>query len=128
MSLNDALEHGLKDVPGCRAVCYVDTTSGLVLATRAVKPYPQEVLDSFASITSQLVNSPALSSMRGQLSDGESKDNDVCMVFGQTGLNIFVRAPKYPEHALCYICNETTNPDEILAKVWQNQDNVAGAF
>lgn len=131
MSLNDALDAGLQNVPGCRAVCYVDMKSGLVLATRSIKPYPQEVLDSFASITTQLVNSPVLAAMRNPVSNagtsgGDGKD--VCVVFGQTGLNVFIRAPKFPDHALCYICNETMRPEDVLAKVKQNQDDVAGAF
>ncbi len=131
MSLKDALEAGLADLPDCQTVCYVDMPSGLVLGAASRSPVAQELLDRLALLAATLLDSPALAALRDRLGTGRNGATGVgasVMVMGQGAMHVLVRSPSFPEHALCYICARTADPGVIERQVAAHRSLVAAAL
>lgn len=123
MSLKEALNRGLNDIPGCRTVCYVDMPSGLVLSSSSRRPRPQEVLDRIAVLAGKLFQSEGFAAV----ADGPDKARQFT-VFGQENMQVFVQPQNDPEHVLCYVCDMDADPDLVAEQVKSHRALVAEVF
>lgn len=98
MSLRDVIEGGLRSLPDCLSISYVDMPARLVLATASREPASQEVLDRYAAIAGRLFAGPGLAA----LSEAEAPDE--AAVLGARHAYLFLRAARDPDHALCLVC------------------------
>lgn len=134
MSLNEALEQGLRSVPGCQTVCYIDLPTGLILGSAALRPRPQEALDRIATAAAYLVESNGLSAISDQMrqSDAASVPNPAAVrqffVHGPSTLRFFVQAKNEPEHVLCYVCDLSADPERVAQMAMENRQHVANEF
>ena len=58
MSLEDAIQKSITEIPECLAGGYVDLTSGMLLGIKTVDSHPQEVLEMLAAATADLFQGP----------------------------------------------------------------------
>ena len=125
MSLKDALVAGLETVPDCEAVCYVDMSSGLVLGSHGRSRKPQEFYDRMGAFATRVLTNAALSN----LAETHGGGTDGCVViFGARNTHVFVKSKTFNDHALCYMCATTAEPDALTIGVIENRETVANAF
>ena len=120
MFLSNALDQGLDLVPTCKALCLVDISAGLVLGKSSINSTPQEQFDKMADCAATL-----FSDGLGLIRLSAKGELDQFSVYGQTGLQIYVRAPNEPDHVLCYQCDLTGNVTAIVRAVRSHTNNVA---
>ena len=129
MSLKDALVEGLASIPECQTICYVDLTSGLVLASHAHTRRPQEFYDRIGALAAQLLLSPSINSMAQTLTgDAGDLDGRVIYVFGTDQVHAFVKSKLFPDHAICYMCAGTVDANDLPQPIMQNREAIAGAM
>ena len=129
MSLKDALVAGLDAVPECQTICYVDMSSGLVLASQGRSRRPQEFYDKIASLAASFLQSPTMAEMAKSMAIVTEPESSPCIcLFGGDQTHVFVKAKSFPEHAICYMCSPTVNPDALSAAVMENREIVANAM
>lgn len=124
MTLKKVLHAGLDALPECRTIAYVDMPSGLVLASASLTPVRQEALDKLAVAAATLLESPALAGM-GCGAPGGARP--VAMI-GRGKACLFLRALSFPEHALCYMCDETALGADLHDRIARHRDAVAAAI
>lgn len=115
MSLRNALDSALETVPDCRAICYVDLSTGLVLASSLRIRLPQEHLDRVAQVGADLVD--------------KCPDNSaIVTLFARNDLFAFTRLDGNADHMLCYDCGAHCDHDMITKAISQSRKQIAAAL
>ncbi len=124
MSLKEALKRGLEIVPTCKALCYVDFRSGLVLGKASRRVVPQEEFDRMADSAARLFCRDA--GLTRLSASGAGLDQFA--VLGRAALHVFARAMDEPDHALCYHCGLWGDMSSIPDAVRAHRESVAQSF
>lgn len=124
MSLKTAMSIGLSAVPECTALCYVDMSADLVLATEARKRRPQEIFNSLCGIARDVLQKGTSQ----QVAANASGSADLAVLAGETGTLVFARAVHHPGHALCLLCEPTADIDHLTEQTRRMREAVANAM
>ncbi len=120
MHFRTALGRGLETVPDCRAVCYVDLTSGLVLASSLRSYLPQEQLNLVATVGADLIESGARYAAAGPSAAAGGCAPSIVTVHGKTDLFVYVRLKEEDAHMLCYCCGPDAGSGQVMDAVLKN--------
>ncbi|TVQ96843.1 MAG: hypothetical protein EA398_15390 [Deltaproteobacteria bacterium] len=122
MSLDNAIQNAINQVPECVAAGYVDMSTGMLLGVKTIDSHPQQVLDLVAAATADLFqgsNVVAIEQMfrksRGISEDGAHYFQEI-IVFSDNLLHVFLRGRKYAEHAVTFVCRKNANIGMVLTK------------
>jgi len=132
MSIEAALASAMETIPDCIAAGYIDMETGMLLATSASEAVSSEVLDNLAVAVTNLFQGRGVQAFQTLLDAAGLQDADnpgfgEIAVFCNDRLHIFLRAPQYPEHTVCYICRDSANIGLALAKSHLSLGPVAAA-
>ena len=124
MGLKAALSIGLNAVPECTALCYVDMSADLVLATEARRRRPQEVFNSLCALARDVLQQgPAQ-----RLAKDATGSADIAVLAGERGTLVFTRAHGHEGHALCLLCDPTEDVDNLGDQTRAMREAVANAM
>ena len=122
MSLDQAIQAAVQQVPECVAAGYVDMSTGMLLGIKTVDSHPQQVIDLVSAATADLFNGTnvvaiekAFKKSRGLADDGHHYFQEI-IVFSDNLLHVFMRGKKYPEHAVTFVCRKSANIGMVIAK------------
>lgn len=132
MSLDNALQTSMETIPECLAAGYIDMTSGMLLGVQSSPEQPQDVLEALAAATADLFQGRSISEIEAQFSASRTDGmQDVyfqeIIVFSADFLHLFLRTDSYPDHVICYVCDQAANPGLVLAKAKMTLGQVAAA-
>ncbi len=122
MSLDAALNQGVKNIPECVAGGYVDMSTGMLLGVKTVESHPQEVLDLVSAATADMFQGKNVTAIeklfkknRGLEDDGHHYFQEM-IVFSDNLIHVFQRCKKHSEHAVVWVCGKSANIGMVLAK------------
>jgi hypothetical protein len=122
MSLDNALQKAISQIPECVAGGYVDLSTGMLLAIRTVDSHPQNVLDFLAAATTDLFQGPnvvmienAFKKARGVEGDKSHYFQEI-VVLSENLVHVFVRTKKNQDHVACFVCRKSVNLGMALSK------------
>ncbi|RVU43524.1 hypothetical protein EA187_11905 [Lujinxingia sediminis] len=122
MSLNDAIQTAVREIPECVAGGYVDMSTGMLIGVKTVESHPQDVLDMVAAATADLFQGRNVSTIekmfrnaRGLEQNGHHYFQEI-IVFSDNLLHIFQRCKQNPEHAVVWVCDRSANIGMALTK------------
>lgn len=132
MPIEAALTSAMETIPDCIAAGYVDMETGMLLGTRATDGDSAEALDSLAIAVANLFQGRGVKAFEKLLQQAGTEESDhpgfgEIAVFSNDRLNIFLRTQKYPDHVVCYICNNSANVGLALTKSHLSLGPVAAA-
>lgn len=122
MSLDNALQGMIADVPECVAAGYVDLPSGMILGIKTVDSHPTEVVDLIAAATADLFQGPNVTTIEKLFKKARGINDDGSHYFQEMIINsdnlihIFVRAKSNPEQVLCVVTRKSANLGMVLSK------------
>ena len=122
MSLDNALQKVVTEVPECVAAGYVDLSSGMLLGAKTVDSHPSEVLEVVAAATSDIfqgANVVTIEKMfkkaRGVKDDGHHYFQEI-IVNSDNLIHVFLRAKSNEEQVLTVVCRKSANLGMVLSK------------
>ena len=129
MSLDDALESAIGDVPDCVAGAVLDMTTGLVLAVSAQDPEDEEAIESAAAALPDLFEGGAF----GGVAEAFGRESDAAagfsefIVLGKKHVHLFLRNPSDPDQVMSLVCRREAKIGMVLAKSRKTVEAVAAA-
>lgn len=133
MSLDNALQTAIADIPECVAAGYVDLTSGMILGIKSVDSHPAEVIDIIAAATADLFQGPNVSSIeklfkkaRGVKDDGQHYFQEM-VINSDNLIHVFLRGKKNPEQVLGIVTRKSANLGMVLSKSRSALPNIENA-
>lgn len=134
MSLDQAIQQAINNIPECVAGGYVDMSTGMLLSVKTIDSHPSEVLDLVAAATADLFQGPTVVTIeklfrksRGQTESNAHYFNEI-MVFSDNLLHVFMRGKTYPDHAVVFVCRKSANIGMALTKARLSLANVEAAL
>jgi hypothetical protein len=119
--LESALTKVQAEIPECVASGYVDMSTGMLLGVRTVDSHPREVLDLVAAATADLFQGSNVTAIeqlfkraRG-VNDNQHYFEEI-FVMSHNLLHVFLRAKKFPDHAVVFVCRKSANIGMVIAK------------
>ncbi|GAA0845178.1 hypothetical protein GCM10009113_17930 [Marinobacter szutsaonensis] len=122
MSLEDAIQKSISEIPECLAGGYVDLTSGMLLGIKTVDSHPQEVLEMLAAATADLFQGPNVVTIENMFKKARGLPLDDFHYFQEIIVNsenlihIFMRSKANQEHVVTFVCRRTANLGMVLTK------------
>ncbi len=132
MSIQTALTAAMETIPDCVAAGYVDMETGMLLGTSVKDADASDVLDTLALAAANLFQGRGVVAFETMLREAGGDTNETpgfgeIAVFSGDRLIIFQRTREYPEHVVCYICNNSANVGLALTKSHLSLGPVAAA-
>lgn len=112
MRVDNHLDAILAGAPGCRVAAFADLTARTVLAVRADRRHPQEVLDRLCADAAEALDGP-LSTAAAVIADEGPVDE--ALRLGADDACLFLRSPAEPGEALCCIIAPGAATDPVRA-------------
>ena len=135
MSLDDALAQAIASIPGCLAVGYVDTVTGMPLGITGEGSLPRDAVELLAATTSDFFRSPHVVTIDKLLSKAkiDSEDDEDTpfrefIVLSQNLIHLFVRGKRYPDHVLLSVTPSNVNLGLVLHKTHGAVDVIEAAL
>lgn len=122
MSLEEAIQKSITEIPECLAGGYVDLTSGMLLGIKTVDSHPQEVLEMLAAATADLFQGPNVVTIENMFKKARGLPLDDFHYFQEIIVNsenlihIFMRSKANQEHVVTFVCRRTANLGMVLTK------------
>lgn len=123
MSLNEALNDVVRQVPDCVAAGMVDLETGMLLGIKTVDSHPQEVIDLLAAATGDLFQGPTVVSIEKMFKKARGLDpnNDhhyfrEIIVLSDNLIHVFVRGKEDDGQVLVTVCRPSANMGMVLTK------------
>ncbi|MFO7529327.1 MAG: hypothetical protein R6W86_11050 [Marinobacter sp.] len=122
MSLEDAIQKSISEIPECLAGGYVDLNSGMLLGIKTVDSHPQEVLEMLAAATADLFQGPNVVTIENMFKKARGLPLDDFHYFQEIIVNsenlihIFMRSKANQEHVVTFVCRRTANLGMVLTK------------
>lgn len=123
MTLNDALNNSLNEVPNGVASGYIDLKTGSLLGVSAIENKPQEILNVIATAVTELFESPLFKIFDNIWSENLSTDDfehdkfSEILFLGSEYITLLKRCNKNPQHAVMYVAQKTTPPGVLIMQV-----------
>ncbi len=122
MSLDNAIQLAVSEVPECVAAGYVDLSTGMLLGIKTVDSHPAEVMDVLAAATADMFqgsNVQLIESMfkkaRGVANDGHHYFQEI-IVLSDNLVHVFLRSKVNEEHVVSFVCRKSVNLGMALTK------------
>ena len=133
MSIENALQKSMSNVPECVAAGYVDMATGMLLGVKTVDSHPQEVLDLVSAATADLFqgNNVVAIEQLFKKARGVKDDNHYfheIIVFSENLLHSFMRCKKNPDHAVVWVCRKNANIGMVIAKTRMSLGSIEDAI
>lgn len=122
MSLDNALQEAVKNVPEAVAAGYIDLDSGMLLAVKTVDSHPSEVVDILAAATADLFqgsNVVLIENMFKKVRGVEENNHHYfqeIIINSDNLVHVFLRAKSNESHVLCMVCRISVNMGMALTK------------
>jgi len=123
MSLDQALQKAVSNIPECVAAGFIDLASGMLLSVKTVDSHPHEVMDLLAAATADLFQGNNVTTIeqifkkaRGiPASDNHHYFQEI-IVNSDNLLHIFLRGKANEALVACFVCRRSTNLGMALTK------------
>ena len=122
MSLDDALQQAVSNVPECLAAGFVDLTTGMLIGIKTVDSHPQEVLDFLAAATADLFQGPNVVSIENAFKKARGKESETrhyfneIVVLSENLVHVFMRSKQSQDHVAGFVCRKSVNLGMALTK------------
>lgn len=105
----------LRAIPGCRAIAFVDLSARLALRSEAQEPLPRDYYDALCLRGARLLGSQAATASTEAFGIDQPPREAVLMRDG--GIELFLRAPRDPDEALCALVGPDTGVEAALSQM-----------
>ncbi len=122
MSLDNALQKSVSEIPECVACGYIDLSCGMLLGIKTVDSHPQEVLEMLAAATTDLFQGANVVTIENMFKKARGLNMDEYHYFQEMIINsdnlvhIFLRGKSQPEQVACFVCRKSANLGMVLTK------------
>jgi hypothetical protein len=122
MSLDQALNEAMKQVPECVAAGYVDLSTGMLLGVKTVDSHPAEVLEIVAAATSDMFQGANVTLIENMFKKARGVSDDArhyfqeMVVMSENLLHLFMRCKGNEDHVVVYVCRKSANMGMVLTK------------
>jgi hypothetical protein len=122
MSLDQALNESMKQIPECLAAGYVDLSTGMLLGVKTVDSHPAEVLEIVAAATSDMFQGSNVTLIESMFKKARGVSDDArhyfqeMIVLSENLLHIFMRCKGNEDHVAVFVCRKSTNMGMALTK------------
>ena len=134
MSLNEALQEAVTQIPECVAAGYVDLTTGMLLDIRTVDSHPNEVMELLAAATSDLFQGTNVVTIENLFKRARGlPENDGHHYFQEMIVNsdnlvhVFCRLKSNEEIVVAFVMRKSVNLGMALTKVRGTLPSIEGA-
>jgi hypothetical protein len=133
MSLDEALEQAVSNIPECVAAGCVDLTTGMLIGIRSIEPQPPDVMDLVAAATADLFQGANVASIQGALDKARGTRTDLSHYFKEVVvlsdhlIHVFLRSKKNREHVAGFACRKAANIGIALTRSRQAMDLIEAA-
>ena len=115
MTMNARLNDLRARFPGCRIAAFADLSTGMVLVSSTQKPTGQETLDALCHAALRLF-APGMPTGLNSAQSGPSGNTPWYAVSCFRGqLACFVRSPVLAEEAVCMVCSDPAEIQQLTA-------------
>lgn len=121
MSLDNALQTAVSNIPECVSAGYVDISSGMLLGVKTVDSHPNEVLELVAAATADMfegTNVVAIEKMfkKSRGVDGDDHYFQEIIVNSENLIHIFIRSKSNQSQVFVAVCRNSANLGMVLSK------------
>ncbi|MBV1874877.1 MAG: hypothetical protein KUG80_08845 [Gammaproteobacteria bacterium] len=121
MSLDNALQTAVSNIPECVSAGYVDISSGMLLGVKTVDSHPNEVLELVAAATADMfegTNVVAIEKMfkKSRGVDGDDHYFQEIIVNSENLIHIFIRSKLNQSQVFVAVCRNSANLGMVLSK------------
>lgn len=122
MSLDQALQDTMKQIPECVAAGYVDLSTGMLLGVKTVDSHPSEVLEIVAAATSDMFQGANVVLIENMFKKARGVSNDSrhyfqeMIVLSENLLHLFVRCKGNEDHVVVFVTRKSANMGMVLTK------------
>lgn len=122
MSLDEALQKAVSEIPECVAAGYVDLSTGMLLGVKTVDSHPSEIMDILAAATADMFQGSNVTLIEGMfnkargIEDNEHHYFQEMLVLSDNLLHVFARMKHNEEHVVCFVCRKNVNLGMALTK------------
>jgi hypothetical protein len=134
MSLDQALNEVVTNVPDCLAAGFVDVNSGMLLGIKTVDSHPQEVIELLAAATGDLFQGSNVVTIERlfKRARGLPEDNDEhyfreIIVLSKNLIHVFIRGKTLQDQILVTVCRANANLGMVLTKTRLSLNSVEAA-
>lgn len=133
MSLNQALQNAVSEVPECVAAGYVDLTTGMLLGIKTVDSHPSEIMDILAAATADLFQGTNVTTIESLFKKARGVENDghhyfqEMIIMSDNLVHVFARMKNNEEHVICFVCRKSVNLGMALTKSRACMPKIAAA-
>lgn len=125
MSLDQALQEAVKNVPEAVASGFVDLDSGMLLGVKTVDSHPNEVIDILAAATADLFQGPNVVAIENMFKKMRGATDDKhyfqeIIVNSDNLVHVFCRSKANQSYVLVVVCRIATNLGMAITKTRQS--------
>ncbi len=134
MSLDQALNNAMKQVPECVAAGYVDLSTGMLLGVKTVDSHPAEVLEIVAAATSDMFQGANVTLIENMFKKARGVSNDArhyfqeMIVLSENLLHLFLRCKGNEDHVAVFVCRKSANMGMVLSKAKSSLQSLESAL
>ena len=134
MSLDQAIQTAISEIPECIAAGYVDLSTGMLLSVKTVDSHPSEIMDILAAATADLfqgTNVAMIESLFKKARGVENNDHHYfqeILIMSDNLLHVFARMKTNEEHVVCFVCRKSVNLGMALTKARSALPKIAEAI
>lgn len=122
MSLKQAIQDAVTNIPECLAAGFIDLTTGMLLEVKTVDSHPDEVLETLAAATADLFQGPNVTlienifkRIRGVPEDGHHYFQEI-IVNSDNLIHVFLRGKNNEDNIVTFVCRKSANLGMVLTK------------
>jgi len=133
MSLDQALQKAVGEIPECVAAGYVDLTTGMLLGVKTVDSHPAEIMDVLAAATADMFQGTNVALIESMFKKARGIENDAhhyfqeMLILSDNLLHIFARMKSNEEQVICFVCRKSVNLGMALTKARAAMPEVAAS-
>jgi hypothetical protein len=122
MSLDQALNDAMKQIPECVAAGYVDLSTGMLLGVKTVDSHPAEVLEIVAAATSDLFQGSNVVLIENMFKKARGVSDDArhyfqeMIVLSENLLHLFMRCKGNEDHVVVFVTRKSANMGMAMSK------------
>lgn len=122
MSMDDAIQQAISNVPECLAAGFVDLTTGMLIGIKTVDSHPTEVMDFLAAATADMFQGPNVVSIENAFKKARGTEDDSrhyfqeIVVLSDNLVHVFMRSKANQDHVACFVCRNSVNLGMALTK------------
>ena len=121
MSLDQALQAAVQNVPEAVAAGFIDVDSGMLLGVKTIDSHPSEVIDVLAAATSDLFQGANVVTIENMFKKMRGVEEDrhyfqEIIVNSDNLVHVFCRSKANQSYVLCVVCRVSTNLGMALTK------------